>query len=224
MSSLDQYDLSLDGGGQVAEGDRVGVAALPSSEMSRVPPHPVAPPARLGLSLRGRGVARLAAAALVAIGVSACFRPLYGPTASGVPLQETFASIQVEPVNAPVGQERLTHYLRSELVFDLDGSGQPRQKQYKLAIGVEQNVVTPIVDSVSGRAQSANLNAQASYKLTTLDGSRTLASGTASASASYERFIQRFANVRAARDAEMRVAKLLSEQIKTRLAGALVGS
>jgi hypothetical protein len=30
--------------------------------------------------------------------------------------------------------------------------------------------------------------------------------------------------VRAARDAEMRVAKLLSEQIKTRLAGALVGS
>jgi LPS-assembly lipoprotein len=85
-------------------------------------------------------------------------------------------------------------------------------------------VVTPIVDSVSGRAQSANLNAQASYKLTTLDGSRTLASGTASASASYERFIQRFANVRAARDAEMRVAKLLSEQIKTRLAGALVGS
>ena len=169
-------------------------------------------------------VLRLAAAALVAIGVSACFRPLYGPTASGVPLQETFASIQVEPVNAPVGQERLTHFLRSELVFDLDGSGQPRQKQYKLAIGVEQNVVTPIVDSVSGRAQSANLNAQASYKLTTLDGSRTLASGTASASASYERFIQRFANVRAARDAEMRVAKLLSEQIKTRLAGALVGS
>jgi LPS-assembly lipoprotein len=167
---------------------------------------------------------RLAAAALLALSVSACFRPLYGPTASGVPLQETFASIQVEPVNAPPGQERLTHFLRSELVFDLDGSGQPRAKQYKLAVGVEQNVVTPIVDSVSGRAQSASLNARATYTLTTLDGSRTLASGTASATASYERFIQRFANVRAARDAEMRVAKLLSEQIKTRLAGTLIGS
>jgi LPS-assembly lipoprotein len=161
---------------------------------------------------------------VIALGVSACFRPLYGPTASGVPLQETFASIQVEPVDAPAGQERITHYLRSELIFDLDGTGQPRPKQYKLAIAVEQSIVTPIVDSVSGRAQSANLSATARYTLSTLDGSRTLAIGTATSSASYERFIQRFANVRAARDAEMRVAKLLSEQIKTRLAGVLVRS
>jgi LPS-assembly lipoprotein len=172
----------------------------------------------------GRGVARLAAAACIALGVSACFRPLYGPTASGAPLQEVFASIQVEPVTAPPGQERVTHFLRSELVFDLDGSGQPRPKQYTLAVDVQQNVVTPIVDSISGRAQSANLTARATYTLKTIDGSRTLATGVATASASYERVIQRFANVRAARDAEMRVAKLLSEQIRTRLSGALVGS
>src|SRR3712207_1085837 len=101
----------------------------------------------------GRGAARLAAAACIALGVLACFRPLYGPTASGAPLQEVFASIQVEPISAPPGQERVTHFLRSELVFDLDGSGQPRPKQYKLAVEVRQNVVTPIVDSVSGRAQ-----------------------------------------------------------------------
>jgi LPS-assembly lipoprotein len=128
----------------------------------------------------------------------------------------------VEPVAAPSGQERITHYLRSELVYDLDGSGQPRPKQYKLTIGVAQELATPIVDSISGRAQVANLTARASYTLTTLDGSRKLADGVATASASYDRNVQRFATVRAARDAEMRVAKLLSEQIKTRLAGALV--
>ena len=177
------------------------------------------------LSPRTRsGALRVAAAALVAASVSACFRPLYGPTASGVPLQETFASIEVSPINAPPGQERITHYLRSELIFDLDGSGQPSPKRYKLAIGVAQNVVTPIVDAISGRAQSASLSAQARYTLSTLDGTRQLATGVATASASYERFIQRFANVRAARDAEIRVAKLLSEQIKTRLAGTLVRS
>jgi len=195
-----------------------------SPDVSRVFPRYALPLHKSGtLDLRaGRRVVRLAAAALVAIGVSACFRPLYGPTASGVPLQEVFASIQVQPVTAGTGQERITHYLRSELVFDLDGSGQPRPKQYKLAISVNQQVVTPIVDSVSGRAQTAHLTANAAYTLTTLDGSRSLAQGVATASASYERQIQRFASVRAARDAEMRVAKLLSEQIRTRLSGALV--
>jgi LPS-assembly lipoprotein len=160
----------------------------------------------------------------MALGLSACFRPLYGPTASGAPLQEVFASIQVQPVTAGPGQERITHYLRSELVFDLDGSGQPRPKQYKLDISVNQQVVTPIVDSVSGRAQTAHLTASATYTLTSLDGTRTLTKGVATASASYERQTQRFASVRAARDAEMRVAKLLSEQIRTRLSGALVGT
>ena len=179
------------------------------------------PPLRLRA---GKGLARLAVAACIALGVSACFRPLYGPTASGAPLQDVLAAIQVEPILAPPGQERVTHYLRSELVYDLDGSGQPRPKQYKLTVAVAQDIATPIVDAVTGRAQVANLTARATYTLTTLDGSRKLADGIATASASYDRNVQRFATVRAARDAEMRVAKLLSEQIKTRLAGALVGS
>jgi LPS-assembly lipoprotein len=172
----------------------------------------------------GKNLVRLTAAAFIALGVSACFRPLYGPTASGASLQEVLAAIQVEPIVAPSGQERVTHYLRSELVYDLDGSGQARPKQYKLTIAVAQELATPIVDAVTGRAQAANLIARASYTLTTLDGSRKLADGVATASASYDRNVQRFATVRAARDAEMRVAKLLSEQIKTRLAGVLVGS
>ena len=167
---------------------------------------------------------RLAAAVTIAAGVAACFRPLYGPTVSGPRLQEVFASIRVEPIVAPAGQERVTHFLRSDLVFDLDGSGQPRPKAYKLNVAVAEHVSTPIVDAVSGRAQSATLVATADYTLTTLDGSRTITTGKATASASYDRHLQRFANVRAARDAEMRVANLLSEQINTRLAGALVGS
>jgi LPS-assembly lipoprotein len=39
--------------------------------------------------------------------------------------------------------------------------------------------------------------------------------------ASYDRTSQRFANIRAARDAEIRDAKVLADQIKTRLAVAL---
>ena len=167
-----------------------------------------------------RGVARLAAAGLLALGLSACLRPLHGPTASGATMGSALAAIQVEPVTAGTGQERLTHYLRSDLVFDLDGSGRPGPKRYKLTVAAAEQVSTPIVDVVSGRAQSATLIARANFTLTSLDG-RVITSGVASASASYERTIQRFASVRASRDAEIRVAKLLSEQIRTRLAAAL---
>lgn len=171
--------------------------------------------------LAGRGVARLAAVTLIAAGLSACLRPLHGPTASGAPLQDVLAAIEVEPIAARAGQERLSHYLRSELVFDLDGSGQRRPKRYKLVVAAGERVSAPIVDTVTGRAQAATLVADATYTLTSLDGGRVIASGRATATASYDRTIQRFANVRASRDAEIRAAKLLSEQIRTRLSAAL---
>jgi LPS-assembly lipoprotein len=169
----------------------------------------------------GTRALRLAAAAFVALSLAACLRPLHGPTASGASMQDAFASIQVEPVVASVGQERLTHYLRSELVFDLDGSGQPRPKRYKLAVSATEQVATPIVDTVTGRAAAATLVANATYTLSSLDGTRVITTGKANASATYDRHAQRFASVRASREAEIRVAKLLSEQIRTQLAATL---
>jgi len=157
-----------------------------------------------------------------ALGTSGCFRPLYGPTASGERLQDVLASVEVAPISTSLNQERFGHFLRSDLRFDLDGSGQPRPKRYKLAISVTERVTTQVVDSATGRADSATLSADADYALTTLDGSRTLTSGKASGSTIYDRSIQRFATVRAARNAEMRAAKLLSEQIRSRLSATLL--
>jgi LPS-assembly lipoprotein len=176
-------------------------------------PFAIAAPARM--------IVRLAAAALILSGLSACFRPLYGPTASGGNMRDVLASIEVATVTAPSRQERLTHYLRSELIFDLDGSGQPRPKEYKLTVSVSESIQTAIVETVSGRAESATLVGNADYKLTSLDGTRVLTTGKATSWASYNRSPQRFASVRAARDAEIRLAKQLSEQIKTRLAHAI---
>ncbi|MGY2048047.1 LPS assembly lipoprotein LptE [Methylobacterium sp. JK268] len=164
---------------------------------------------------------RLALAATLTLGLSACFRPLYGPTASGAPLSTVLAAIQVDPATTAQGQERLGHYLRSELVFDLDGSGQTVEKRYKLTLAVNETVQTPIVSSVTARAESATLYGTATYKVLTLDGGRTLTEGTATGLASYDRSVQRFASVRAAREAETRLAKLLADQIKTRVAAIL---
>jgi LPS-assembly lipoprotein len=175
-------------------------------------------------SRRRRRAFRLAATALLALGAAACLRPLHGPTASGVRMQDVLAAIEVEQVAAAPAQQRLTHYLRSELVFDLDGSGQPPPKRYKLVIAAAEVVSAPLVDTVTGRASAATLIATANYTLSSLDGTRVITTGKATASASYDRHPQRFASVRAARDAEIRAAKLLSEQIRTRLAAALISA
>jgi LPS-assembly lipoprotein len=166
-------------------------------------------------------IAQFAAVGALTLGLSACFRPLYGPTASGEALQSVLAAIDVDPVTAALPQERVGHYLRSELLYDLNGSGVPAPKRYKLTMSFVERVQSPIVDTTTGRAQSATLIGDVNYKLTSLDGQTVITSGTATGYATYDRSAQRFATVRAARDADIRLAKALSEQMRTRLAAAL---
>jgi LPS-assembly lipoprotein len=172
-------------------------------------------------SLNLKGLARVALVAGLSLGLSACFRPLHGPTASGQSLQTVLASIDVPEVKWPDSQARIGHYLRSELVYALNGSGSDVPKRYVLNLTLTETLTTPIVDSESGRALSATLGGDLTYTLTTPDGSTVITKGTATASASYDRFEQRFASVRAARDAEIRLSKVLAEQVKTRLSAAL---
>jgi LPS-assembly lipoprotein len=172
-------------------------------------------------SLNAKNVARLAAIAGLTIGLSACFRPLYGPTASGESLQAVMASIDVPENQLPDSQSQVEHYLRSELIFNLNGSGVPEPKKYRLVLNYNQGLSTPIVDSVSGRALSATVTGTLNFTLTSLDGTKVITTGKAVSSATYDRFRQRFASVRAARDAEIRVAKDLAQQLRTQIAAAL---
>lgn len=166
-------------------------------------------------------VTRTAVIAAVTLALAGCFRPLYGPTASGEGLETVLAAIDVTEVNTAPAYERVGHYLRNELIFDLNGSGQPRPKRYKLALSFTESVRSPIVESTTGRAESATLVGTVNYRLLTLEGNKLVTEGTATGYASYDRTPQRFATVRAARDADIRLAKSLSEQIRTRLAMAL---
>ncbi|MBF9233084.1 LPS assembly lipoprotein LptE [Microvirga alba] len=172
-------------------------------------------------SLNFKGFARIVLAAGLVLSVSACFRPLYGPTASGESLQTVLATIDVPEVKWPDSQARIGHYLRSELIYALNGSGSDTPKKYVLRLSLGEQLTTPIVDSQSGRALSATLTGKLAYTLTTPDGSTVITTGTATSSATYDRFEQRFATLRAGREAEIRLAKLLSEQVKTRLAATL---
>ena len=170
----------------------------------------------------GARIARVALALALALNLGACFRPLYGPTASGESMQTALAAIQVDDVVMAQDQERLGHYLRSELIFALDGSGQAGPpKRYRLKMQGSEQVQTPIVSSTTARAEAGTIVGTIKYSLESTDGQRIITEGVAVSSASYERWIQRFASLRAARDAEIRLAKVLAEQIKTRIASVL---
>lgn len=160
-----------------------------------------------------------ARAAALSLSLSAplagCFQPMYGGP-SGQALVEDFRAIKVEPI-----PERLGHYLGNELIFALNGTGSATPPRYRLVINVRQRVQAPLVDTVSGRATSGMLIVDADYRLLPIAGGSPVASGVAFVTASYDRTSQRFANLRAARDAEIRSARSLADQIRTRLAADL---
>jgi LPS-assembly lipoprotein len=156
------------------------------------------------------------AAIMAALSLTGCFQPLYGES-SHPGLNDQMRAIVVAPI-----KDRIGHYLEDELVLDINGTGAKPEPRYLLTVTTTQGVQTPTVESQIGAADAATVTVTAQYKLTSDGGTKTVTSGAAMTSAVYDRTIQRFGNLRAARDAEIRIAKSLAAEIELRIAAALV--
>ncbi len=152
----------------------------------------------------------------LSLGLAGCFQPMYGPSA-GVDTRGALRAIAVEPVPG-----RLGHYLTEELRFLLNGTGDNPPPRYRLVITFSQSGQTSLVDTVTGRATANSLFVRANYKLTPAGGGEPVTEGYVISLADYDRGSNRFANVRAARDAEIRNSKTLADQIRTKLASAIL--
>lgn len=159
--------------------------------------------------------ASLAFALAAPLFVGGCFQPMYGG-ASGALLTSELRGIKVEPI-----PERIGHYLSNELRFALSGGEEDPNARYRLVVSLRQRIQAPLVDTVSGRATSGMLIVDADYRLVPIAGGEAILSGVAFGTASYDRTSNRFSNLRAARDAEIRSAKTLADQIRTRVSAAL---
>jgi len=147
--------------------------------------------------------------------LAGCLHPLYGGPA-GAALVQNMQAVEVEPI-----PERLGHYLHNDLIFAFNGTGAAFSPKYRLIVTPVERVQTPLVDTITGRATAATVVVDANYTLMPIAGGPPVATGTAFTAASYDRSSQRFANIRAARDAEIRDAESLSDQIRLRIAAAL---
>ena len=152
-----------------------------------------------------------------ALALGGCLQPMYGQFAEGGPgMQSELQAIAIEPIT-----DRIGHYLGDDLIFDLNGTGSTVTPKYRLYVTVSESVQTPLIDTVTGIASAADLVVNADYRLVRVGTGLPVTSGKAFVFKSYDRTSERFSNIRAARDAEIRTAKSLSDQIRTRLAVAL---
>jgi LPS-assembly lipoprotein len=161
-----------------------------------------------------RVLAAIAALSLAG-GLAAFFQPLYSESAHPG-LVEDVRAIEVAPI-----KDRVGHYLADDLVTDLNGTGQSPPPKYRLTVTLTLGTQTPTVNSELNVATSATMTGEANYTLNKVDGGAEVIKGNASAAAAYDRIAQRYSDLRAERDAEIRLARALSAEISLRVASAL---
>ncbi len=150
----------------------------------------------------------------VAAGLAGCVTPLYA--SRGGTLGADLRAVAVDPV-----PDRLGHYLRDELVTDLNGTGSRPAPRYRLQLTTAERVQTALIDITSQRPTNASVVTDVTWKLIPIEGGSPVATGSTTSFASYDRSAQRFANIRAARDAEIRDAKTLADELTTQIAAKI---
>jgi len=170
-------------------------------------------------STRWRLVPLGASLLLTALMLPACgdsgFRPLYAPSASGALVTERIKQVDFAPIPGRVGQR-----IRNDLIFESTGGGHPLPPQYRFEVVLQENVTSTLVD-IKGQVSGAIYSVQASFRLIDSKEKKVVFQGTSHARAPFERFESVYSNVRAREDAENRAARVISDDLKTRLSAYL---
>lgn len=159
-----------------------------------------------------------ALACLMVLALAGCFRPLNGQFGKdNAMMASELALVDVEPM-----QDNLGHFLVQNVMFELNGGQIPAKPRYKLTMKATNALMTPVIDSSSGRADVGSVVTSVNFILTRLDTGAEIGRGVVNSSATFDRMSQRFAAARARRDAESRVAQAMAEDIRTRVATLLL--
>jgi LPS-assembly lipoprotein len=169
-------------------------------------------------------------AAVIGLGAlnAACFQPLYASKsiAGETSVGQALAQVQIEHINAGNGtpESRIAVELRNNLDLELNGGGGMVSPTHSLKVTFSGNRNSIISDITTGRVLSEITGIDANFTLTELSSGKVVMSGRtfARVSSDYPGQQQRFARVRARIDAEDRAAKVVAENIRTRLASYFV--
>jgi LPS-assembly lipoprotein len=175
-----------------------------------------------------RLVCRLACIACFGGLTAGCFQPLYGEHSltNSPAIGPALAGVDVAQIPAPGGssEARVAVEIRNQLLFNLAGGAAPPPPTHRLAIRMSTTRLSVIVDVNSGRPDVEDYGLNVSYTLTEIKSGKPAVTGNTFARVSYDipGQAQRFARARGLRDAEDRAAKLIADNIRTRLASYFV--
>jgi LPS-assembly lipoprotein len=173
-------------------------------------------------------VVRAVAVLALAGSLAGCFQPLYGDRApDGQPsLRDALSSVDIQQIAAPkaTAEERLAVEIRNALIFDFTGGQGLASPTHRLKIAIASTRTSVIVDINTSRPDVENYGINATYSLTEVASGKVVVTGQtfARVSADTPGQQQRFARVRGLRDAESRAAKVIAENIRSRLASYFV--
>ncbi|HXL67518.1 MAG TPA: LPS assembly lipoprotein LptE [Xanthobacteraceae bacterium] len=159
---------------------------------------------------------RLTAVALLAAAVGGCFQPLYGDRSltGGSSVRDAMRDVEVAAVDGRVAQE-----VRNDLIFELTGGeGNPVGAPYRITMTVSTGTFYPVIDLTVGRPSAETVSLDVTYRVEDVANKKIVLTEKALARVTVDRSQQRFARVRAIRDAENRAAKVAAEQIRSRIA------
>jgi LPS-assembly lipoprotein len=166
---------------------------------------------------------------LLAAGVLAgCFQPLYGThTVNGGPnIKAALNGVDVAQIPAQSGtdESRIAVEVRNALLFAVTGGDAPAPPSYRLNVRLNLTRLSVIVDINTARPDVEDVGINATYELVELKTGKVVISDQTFSRVSYDipGQQQRFARVRALREAENRAAQVIADNIRSRLASYFV--
>jgi LPS-assembly lipoprotein len=175
-----------------------------------------------------RRLPRLLAALALAALTAGCFQPLYGDRSiTNMPgASDKLSMVDVMPIDVPNGrpEARLGVEIRNALLFNLNNLNPGANATHKLKINLSTTRQQVIVDIYTTRPDIENYGIDATYTLIEVATNKIVLTGQTFARVSYDipGQQQRFARTRGLRDAENRAAKVIADQIRTRLTSYFV--
>jgi LPS-assembly lipoprotein len=164
---------------------------------------------------------------LLAASLGGCFQPLYGTsTETGRPaVRDALSAIDVAQIDAPANtsEARLAVQIRNDLLFNFTGGGYAAPPTHKLKVQIAGNRAVVVIDRSTALPNVETYTLRTTYSLTEIATGKVVVSGNASTPVSYDTLgQQRFARLSGMHDAERRAAKVLSDNVTTRLASYFI--
>jgi LPS-assembly lipoprotein len=159
-----------------------------------------------------------------------CFQPLYGTgpetgTGGRPGVRDALQAIEVQQIDAAANtpEAPLAVQIRNDLLFNFTGGGYSAPPTHRLKVNISGNRAVVNIDRATALPNVETYSLRTSYSLTEIATGKVVVTGSASTAVSYDTLgQQRFARLSGMHDAERRAAKVLSDNITSRLASYFV--